>query len=106
MYLSVLTLGEIQKGISKLPESPRKASLQDWLNTDLCNRFEGRILAVDPEVALCWGAIQGEAEANGRAIPVIDGLIGATAIANQCAVVTRNVADIDRTGARIVNPWV
>ena len=105
MYLSVMTLGEIQKGISKLPESSRKAGLQSWLDNDLCNRFEGRVLAVDSEVALRWGAIQGEAEAIGQAIPVIDGLIGATAISNQFAVVTRNVADIERTGARIVNTW-
>jgi predicted nucleic acid-binding protein len=106
MYLSVLTLGEIQKGISKLTESPRKTSLQDWIDTDLRTRFEGRILAIDLEVALRWGAIQGEAEAIGRRIPAVDGLIGATAIVNKCAVVTRNVADIERTGVSIVNPWV
>ncbi|GAB6907127.1 Nucleic acid-binding protein [Desulfosarcina cetonica] len=105
LFLSVLTLGEIQKGISKLSESNKKKTLRIWLQTDLLERFKGRILSVDEQVALDWGAIQATAEQNGILIPSIDGLIAATGIANNMTVVTRNVADMKPSGALLFNPW-
>ncbi len=105
-FLSILTLGEIQKEISKLAEKKRKSALQNWLDTDLRTRFYGRILPISDEVAQTWGYLLGEAEAKGIRIPAIDGLIGATAIANNLTVVTRNEKDLIPTGARILNPWV
>lgn len=104
-YLSVLTIGEIQKGIAKLADIKRKAAIQRWLDADLRNRFESRILPITQEVALAWGLLQGEAEARGNPIPTIDGLIGATAITYNLTVVTQNEADIVQTGARVLNPW-
>lgn len=103
--VSALTIGEIQKGIGKLAEGARRFSLQHWLDGELKERFAGRILAVTEEVAQAWGLIQAEAEIRGAPIPTIDGLIGATAVAHNLTVVTRNERDMIRTGARVVNPW-
>jgi toxin FitB len=102
-YLSVLTLGEIQKGISRLEDKKRRSALQMWLDSELCARFDGRILPVTQEIAQTWGVLQ--AEAKGIGIPSIDGLIGATAVAHNLTVVTRNVSDLAKTGAKILNPW-
>ncbi len=104
-FLSVLTLGEIQKGISKLEDKKRRSTLQMWLDSNLQVRFGERILAISKKISQTWGILQGEAEAKGIIIPTIDGLIGATAIAYNLTVVTRNFIDIVKTGAKIVNPW-
>jgi predicted nucleic acid-binding protein len=106
LFLSVLTLGEIQKGISKLSESKKKKTLKLWLHTDLLERFSGRIVAIDDQVALNWGAIQALAEQDGKIIPSIDGLIAATGITGNMTVVTRNVADMKPSGALLFNPWL
>jgi predicted nucleic acid-binding protein len=103
--LSVLTIGEIQKGIAKVTDAPRRTKLQRWLDTDLMERFSGRILPISVEIMLTWGIIEGEAEIRGKPIPIIDGLIGASAIAHNLTVVTRNSIDIAPTGARTLNPW-
>ena len=104
-FLSVLTIGEIQKGIAKLPDSRRKSSIQRWLDSDLLERFSQRILTITIDIAAAWGQIQGESELRGEPVPTIDGLIGATAIAHNLTVVTRNEKDLKKTGARIFNPW-
>lgn len=105
LFLSVITLGEIQAGISKLPESSRKAMLASWVNNDLMQRFQGRILSVDTEVAVAWGIKRGEAAALGNVLPLADSQIAATAITRGMTVVTRNVADMQRCGALTLNPW-
>ena len=104
-FLSVLTLGEIQKGISKLEDKKRRSSLQMWLDSDLRVRFGDRILPITQDIAQTWGVLQGVAEAKGIILPTIDGLIGASAITHNLTVVTRNVADLAKTGANILNPW-
>jgi predicted nucleic acid-binding protein len=106
IYLSVLTIGEIQKGITKLEDKRRKVKIQIWLDSDLKARFADRILPISEDVVLTWGVLEGEAELKGRPIPVIDALIGATALTYNLTVVTRNVEDINPTGARILNPWI
>jgi predicted nucleic acid-binding protein len=103
-YVSVLTLGEIEKGIAKLGDTRRRASLEGWFS-ELRERFAGRILPIDDAVALEWGRISARADVAGRPIPVVDALIGATAIVHGLALVTRNTSDIARTGAPIVDPW-
>jgi len=105
LFLSVLNLGELQKGISKLTDGTKKDELQDWIGLDLVERFTGRILDIDLETALCWGRIQGEAERAGEKLPVMDSLIAATAAAHGLVVVTRNVRDMERCGVRVCNPW-
>lgn len=106
LYLSVLTLGEIRKGIAKLAESPRKHVLRDWLEQNLRQRFSARILPVDEEVALEWGTLQGDALRRGQPAPVVDSLLAATALRHHLIMVTRNVADFERFPVRVVNPWV
>jgi toxin FitB len=105
LFLSVLTIGEIQKGIAKLADGRRRDTIQQWLDVDLRNRFSDRLLPIDEETAMTWGLLQGEAERRGSPIPTIDGLLAATAIANNLVLVTRNDHDIRQTGARTLNPW-
>ncbi len=105
LYLSVLTLGELQKGIAKLKDLQRAEKLQAWLDDDLLERFAGRILDVTPGVASIWGRIQGQAERAGRTMQVIDSLIAATALDIGASVVTRNVEDLEASSVEIVNPW-
>ena len=105
LFLSVLTMGELQKGISKLADGDRKVKLQSWLEYELVERFEGRILGVDLDTALAWGRLQGEAEQKGVTLPVMDSLIAATATAHGLSVVTRKVKDLERCSAKVFNPW-
>jgi hypothetical protein len=105
LFLSVLTVGELEKGITKLQESQRKAELQGWLKYDLAERFAGRILPVDSAVAIAWGRVQGQAERAGAKLPVIDSLLAATAEIHSLILATRNTADFDRCGATVFNPW-
>lgn len=105
LFLSVLTIGELQKSISKLPDGTRKDELQSWVEHDLALRFTGRIIDVEMEVMLIWGRLQGESERSGTSLPVIDSLIAASAKAHGLIVVTRNVKDIERCQVRVCNPW-
>jgi len=105
IYISVLTIGEIQKGIAKLADSQRKTKIQHWLDHDLHNRFSGRIIPITEEIASTWGLIVAKAEAEGKPIPSVDSLIAATAISHNLTVITRNIQDMVGTGARILNPW-
>ena len=101
----VLTFGELFKGIARLPESRKKVQLQKWIELDLRQRFAHRTLNVGFEIASLAGQIQGTSESEGTSLPVIDSLIAATAIQNGMAVVTRNVGDMTRCRAPVINPW-
>jgi len=103
--LSVLTFGEIQKGISKLVDSEKKILLQEWLNFELKTRFENRILEISGSIAQKWGEIQGCAEQRGNKMPVIDSLIAATGLVHNLTVVTRNIDDMKQSGVTLLNPW-
>lgn len=105
LFLSVLTLSELEKGIARLQDVSRKEVLQEWLEQDLADRFAGRILPIDTSVAVAWGKMQGEAERNGNKLPVIDSLLAATAQTNGLSLATRNVVDFERCGSRVFNPW-
>lgn len=104
-YLSVITIGEIRKGIEKLPDSERKNTLHAWLVEDLMARFSGRVLPLDREVMLRWGRLMGILESEGKKMAAIDSLIAATALYHHCRLVTRNAADFKHTGLTIINPW-
>ena len=105
LYLSVLTLGEIRKGIASLPHSARRATLEAWLDHDLALRFSDRILPIDQQVVDRWGRIAGSAAAGRSPLPVIDGLFAATAQQHNLILVTRNTRDIAVTGVPAFNPW-
>ena len=105
LYLSVLTLGEIRKGIASLPHSARRATLEAWLDHDLALRFSDRILPINQHVADRWGRIAGSAAARKSPLPIIDGLFAATAQQHNLILVTRNTRDIAVTGVPAFNPW-
>lgn len=105
LCVSVLTLGEIRKGISFLPDaSSRRVSLEVWLEQELPLRFAGRILSIDQAVADRWGNITGKAVAAKCPVPLIDGLIAATALQHNLTLVTCNTSDIAVTGVSVFNP--
>ncbi|HNV55980.1 MAG TPA: type II toxin-antitoxin system VapC family toxin [Smithellaceae bacterium] len=105
MYLSVLTLGEIIKGINKLPNGDRREKLQSWVTNDLVQRFGSRLLEIDAEISMAWGTMLGEAERLGEKLPVVDSLIAASANVHDLIVVTRNVKDMERCRTKVFNPW-
>ena len=106
LYLSVLTFGEIEKGIEKAQDKPRKRKLQLWVEQDLKQRFINRIIAIDLDISVRWGAIQGQAELVGKPMPVIDGLIAVSGLVHDCVVVTRNIADMEQSSVELLNPWL
>ncbi len=93
VYLSVITIGEIKRGIEKLSESRRKNRLDNWLYEDLLIRFDDRVLAIDLPVMLTWGTLVAKLESLGRSLPAIDSLIAAIALHHDLQLVTRNEND-------------
>ena len=109
-FISALTIGEIQSGISKLnlkkkEEEKKRLILENWLLEELIPRFHNRILTIDIEVVLAWGKLFGEKKQKGLIIPIVDGLIAATAIAHNLTLITENTSDFIETGAKLFNPW-
>ena len=105
LFVSVLTFGELHKGIEKLPTSKKKEKLHNWVNFELRERFNNRIINFDLQVATTWGQIQAYSESIGKAMPTIDGQIAATAICYNLTVVTRNTKDMVASGVSLLNPW-
>lgn len=104
-FLSVLTLGEIRKGIACFPGGARRVSLEAWLDSDLALRFANRILAIDQGIADRWGHLAAQASARNTSLPVIDGLLAATALHYNLTFVTRNTKHVAATGVAWFNPW-
>jgi predicted nucleic acid-binding protein len=105
VYLSVLTLGEIRKGVASLPDGRRRRQLEDWIQGTLRPWFTNRILPVTEEIVDRWGVLAAEAKRRGAVLAVVDGLIAATALDHDLTLLTRNVSDFSGTGVTIVNPW-
>jgi predicted nucleic acid-binding protein len=105
LFLSVLTIGELEKGIAKLTDGKRRTRLHSWVRRDLVARFAGRLLPVDLRVADRWGALAGESERNGQPLPVMDSLIAATCLVHGLTAVTRNRTDFERCGVECFSPW-
>lgn len=103
LYISVLTLGEIRKGIESNKDASRRHVLTDWLETELASFFAGRILSVDTVVADRWGRMIADA---GRPMPTIDSLLAATAAVNDLVLVTRNTKDFADLPVQTFNPWI
>ena len=106
VFLSVVTLAELRHGLARLPPGERRTGLQTWLERDLPTRFEGRILAIESDVALEWGDLVAERERSGRPIGAMDAFIAATARVHDLEVVTRNARDFEGSVRAIVNPWI
>jgi len=105
LHLSVLTFGEIRKGATLLPASGKRTQLERWLEVDLPVRFANRLLPINGEIAEIWGAMAGKAQLKGITLPIIDGLMAATAKHHDLTVVTRNVKDFSVWGVPVINPW-
>ncbi len=104
LYLSVLTIGEIKKGISRLESSKKKAELEKWLE-QLRLRFSRRILPLSEKTFLIWGKMYGEFERKGIVRPAFDSLLEATALENDMIFITRNVKNFYNSQVTILNPW-
>jgi tRNA(fMet)-specific endonuclease VapC len=105
VYLGAITIGEIRKGIEKLPDSGRRDNIHRWLSEDLLLRFGGRILNLDVDVALTWGELTGRLEKQGKTMPAIDSLIAALALNHQLTLATHNEDDFQNARVQIFNPW-
>jgi toxin FitB len=106
LFLSVITFGELRKGIDKLPESKRKRELSNWINDDLTDRFKNRIIDISIAVSNEWGSMLAQAELSGKPIPAIDAMIASTALVHNLVVVTRNTRDFETAGVELMNPWI
>jgi predicted nucleic acid-binding protein len=102
LFVSVLTLGEIRRGIEALADRRRREKLRLWLEHELPAWFEGRVLPVDLAVADRWGRLLAEV---GRPVPTIDSLLAATALHHELRLVTRNANDFDYPGLQVINPF-
>jgi predicted nucleic acid-binding protein len=106
LFLSVITIGEIQKGISKLPDGrKKKQQLQTWLNNELQERFKDRIFEITIGTARVWGQVLGACEKKGVTLPAIDSLIASQGIFHKMTIVTRNISDMKPSGVPLFNPW-
>lgn len=106
IFLSVITIGELKKGIEKLSGSKRKKDLVSWLENDLLVRFGERIVPLDLPVMLLWGTMIAELEKAGTPLPAIDSLLAASAAQKGLTLVTRNIKDFEPAGIPLMNPWI
>lgn len=102
LFISVLTLGEIRKGVANIKDNHRKAKLTIWLEYELPAWFGTRILSVNQAVADRWGRLQSESKKN---LSAIDSLLAATALHHDLSIVTRNTIDFQFSGLTVINPW-
>lgn len=102
LHISVLTLGEIRKGVEQMPDGAHREKLRLWLEHNLADWFETRVLPVDIQVADRWGKLIAQI---GRPVPSIDSLLAATALHHELRLVTRNQKDFDYPGLEVINPW-
>ncbi len=105
LFLSAISIGELQQGISRLPDSGRKNDLDVWLNQSLLVAYADKILPVDVAVMVEWGVLTARLIGQGKKMPVMDGLMAATAQHYKLTLVTRNTSDFVNTGLALLNPW-
>ena len=104
LYISVVTIGEIEKGIAKMPPSRRRTGIEAVLES-LLIRFDDRVIPIDTAVARRWGKLTGDLENIGRPVPIIDSVIAATALEHHLTLITRNASDFAQTKAKVHNIW-
>lgn len=106
LYLSAITIGEIKAGIEKLDNSRKKETLLQWLEKDLLNRFEKKIISIDTDVMLKWGEINNRLKKLGTPVPIMDSLIGVSCAVHKMTLVTRNEKDFKNIPIKIINPFI
>jgi len=105
LLISVITVGEIQRGIERLPNSHRKTELLVWMNHGLLQRFSARMIGIDAPTMYLWGSLTARLETAGQPMSVMDSLIAACALQNNLIVATRNSVDFLPSGVQVINPW-
>ena len=105
LYLSVVSVGELRRGFTLLPRSKRRTRLEQWFEQYLLPLFAGRILPVTQSIGDRWGVLGGECQLRGTPLNTADGMIAATALEHELAIVTRNVKDFAGLGVAVFNPW-
>jgi|688.fasta_scaffold02929_22 predicted nucleic acid-binding protein len=104
-FVSVLTFGEIKKGIEKLPNHQRRKKLKAWFHDFMIPRYRDRFITIDESVAIAWGDLVAKVSKTGRVLPTIDSLIAASAIVHRLTIVTRNTKDFEGLDIPLINPW-
>jgi len=103
IFLSVISIGEIVKGIEKLPPGKKKDELSVWLDTQIPAMFKDRIISLDFDCMTEWGKLRARA---GRTLPIVDSLLAASALTHRLTILTRNTRDFeDIPGLSLINPW-
>jgi predicted nucleic acid-binding protein len=105
LAISVISLGEIERGVILLRPGPHKKELRNWLDEEVQVKYKDRTISVDKAIALEWGRISADAARTGRGLPESDGLLVATAIVLNLTLVTRNERHCAGWGAPLINPW-
>jgi hypothetical protein len=105
IFISVVTLAELRRGVERLPAGARRDRLDAWLTDQLHPRFEDRILPINAKTADTWAWVSARGQAAGRPVSTMDGFLAATAEQHDLTLVTRNTADFDVLGIRLINPW-
>jgi predicted nucleic acid-binding protein len=105
LYLSVVAFAEIRLGIELLPEGRKRDQLTRWLENELAQRFEGRVIQIDQPIATAWSRIVARGRTQGAAPPILDAFLVATAMVHGMTLVTRNVRDVQRFGVAVLDPW-
>ena len=104
LYVSTITIGELRRGIERLPDGARKSKLRHWLQS-LCDCMQGRVLSFSTSSAHVWGQLKAKWDAAGLVIPTLDSQIAAIAQRHGLIVITRNTRDFVKTGVKVVNPF-
>jgi len=105
IYTSVLVCGEIQKGIDQLGPGKRRNHLEQWIQKDLFDWLGSRILSIDYQICILWGHLTEAGRTRGVLVPVIDGLIAATALHHGLTVATCNSRHFANIGVDVIDPW-
>ena len=105
LHLSVVSIGELRRGLVILPSSKRRTDLERWFENDLLPRFQGRILPVTHSIADRWGVLDGQCQLKGTPLNTADGMIAATAVEHGLTIVTRNIRDYTGLDVQVFNPW-
>ncbi len=105
LLISVVTLGEMEKGFTMMSDLPKRARLESWLESKFAELFQDQALPVNRKIAKRWGTFDGMRQMIGRPLAVPDGMIAATAFEHELTLVTRNIKDFAGLGLTILNPW-
>lgn len=104
LYVSTITIGELRRGVERLPDGVRKSKLRHWL-ISICECMKGRVLGFNTSTAHVWGQMKTQWDSAGVVVPTLDSQIAAIAKKHGLTVVTRNTSDYSRTGVKVMNPF-